>query len=432
MIFILFLLFISLTFFSFFLFDFDYMAPSFIFCAMYTLSIGCSLINYTYWGMGDFSILTASIFLLGAIIFIIASFAVKQAISPHNEINVNINFPEPINVNLRFAFFITILNVVILILWIHGVKSMMGNYGSFGEMMEAYRLSTNYSLNSNVPTMPGYLSQLEKIPLSCGFIFGFIFINNYVNKKIRKVDILLVIANLIIYCAISIYDSNRLNLLGLVAGLTVYYYFLTIGKSQKGNFKIIFKVILTFTILLLVFYGIRLLIGRSDSQDQGFVEYITKYIGGSIKLFDLFIKQPIHNYSTWGFETFQSLNGTLRDLGMPIPKSLMAKEFRTYNGINLGNVYTAYRNWYADFNLRGVIILQFIFALFYNLYYYILRKSRLSRHKIAIIIYGYMSMALFLHPIEDWFYSMFISVGFVTYLIIFPVIYILLTRKIKF
>ena len=162
------------------------------------------------------------------------------------------------------------------------------------------------------------------------------------------------------------------------------------------------------------------------------MDYITFYISGPIKLFDLFLKDPIHDSTIWGKETFVSLVGTLRDLGANIPLYLQHKEFRTYNGVELGNVYSAYRNWFADFNLTGTFLLQALFSLFYNLYYYKIQKMDINKHKILFIIYGYMAEGLFLHPIDDWLFSMYFSVGMIIYIILFIVLYLAITKKVKF
>ena len=164
---------------------------------------------------------------------------------------------------------------------------------------------------------------------------------------------------------------------------------------------------------------------------NNFIEYISMYAGGPVKLFDMFIKNPVPNSGIWGKETFPSLLKTFRSLGYDIPQYISKKEFRFYNGVNLGNVYSAYRNWLSDFGINGVYILQTIFALFYNSYYYLLRKKGYKKHILALIIYGYMAEAIFLHPIDDWLFSMFVSVGFIIYIIVFWLLYIMITKKVK-
>lgn len=430
MIFLLFLFFIILLFISFLLFDKDYMSPSFIFCAVYIISIGSALINYTRWGLKDYSAEAFDILLSGAVIFILVGFIVKKIIfnrAPNNYEQVVIS--SRINENTIVSILLVIINIIILILTIRQVKAIGGN-GSWGEMMENFRSITSYSLD---PTMsiPGYLQQLQKIPTVCAYIYPFILIHNITNNTVRKKDYFLCIINIMIFIAMSLDLSNRLNILGIVGALILYYFVLHQGSSNSNGLQIVFRLLLIFIGLMIIFYLIRLMVGRLGSTDTDFVDYITLYIGGPVKLFDLFLKNPIHDFSIWGKETFVSLIGTMRDLGANIPVYLMHKEFRTFNGIELGNVYSAYRDWYADFGLAGTLILQAVFSFFYNCYYYELQKKGINKHKISFIIYAYLSNALFLHPIEDWFFNMCLSVGTLIYIVIFIVLYQIITKRIK-
>lgn len=430
MIFLLFFLFIILLFVSFILFDRDYMSPSFIFCAVYIISIGSAIINYNKWGLKDYSIEAFSILLGGAVLFIIIGLIVKKIVfneSPDNYQDV-INSTR-INENIFISIFLIIINVIILILTVRQVK-LIGGGGSWGEMMETFRSTTSYTLDP-IMNIPGYLQQLQKIPIACAYIYLFILIYNVTNGYVKTKDWLFAVINVIIFVMLSIVLSNRLNILGIVGAIILYYFALHQGNNVTNGLKVLSRLLLIFLGLMIVFYLIRLVVGRLNSANTNFVDYITFYIGGPVKLFDLFLKDPIHDFSIWGKETFVSLIGTARDLGANIPIYLMHKEFRTFNGVELGNVYSAYRNWFADFGLPGTFILQAIFSLFYNFYYYKLQKIGINQHKISFIIYAYLSNALFLHPIEDWFFNMCLSVGTLIYIVIFVILYQLITKRIK-
>lgn len=423
----LFIIFIGLVFITYQMFGHDFLAPAFIFCGMYALSIGSALLNYDQWGLSDYSQEAFHIYLYGALIFIATSYIVKFLVLPDNEELKVSEYTDRINVNKTITIFLILLNFVVLILWIKNIRQIGGG-GSLSQSLENYRISSSYSLNS--VGMPGYLQQLSKIITVCGYIYGFVLIYNIVHNSVIQEDYLFCLPNALIYILFSLFDSNRLNILGVIASYVVYYYFM---KNSKGNgLKILTRLTIIFVLLLIVFYGVRLLIGRSSSENNGFVEYISMYAGGPVKLFDMYIKDPVQNTSIWGKETFPSLLKTFRSLGFDIPQYISKKEFRFYNGINLGNVYSAYRNWLSDFGLTGVYFLQTIFALFYSLYYYTLRKIGYRNHLVSLIIYGYMAEAIFLHPIDDWLFSMFVSVGFIIYIAIFNILYVLITKKLKF
>ena len=422
----LFLIFIALVFITYQLFGRDFFAPAVIFCVMYSLSIGCALINYSQWGLENYSQEAFNIYLFGALLFILVSYLVKLLVLPDNAYLEVKEYRDRLNINTGITVLLTIINLVVLLLWVKNVKAIGGG-GSLSQSLEVYRTSTSYSIGS--AGMPGYLQQMSKITTASGYIYGFILIYNIVHHTVEKEDYYLCLPNIIIYILFSLFDSNRLNILGVIASYVVYYYFM---RSSKGNgFKTLIKLTGIFVALLIVFYGVRLLIGRPSSGQNNFIEYISMYAGGPVKLFDMFIKNPVPNSGIWGKETFPSLLKTFRSLGYDIPQYISKKEFRFYNGVNLGNVYSAYRNWLSDFGINGVYILQTIFALFYNSYYYLLRKKGYKKHILALIIYGYMAEAIFLHPIDDWLFSMFVSVGFIIYIIVFWILYIMITKKVK-
>lgn len=428
MLILLFLFFIILLFITYYLFDKDFMAPSFILTAMYIVSIGVALLNYKEWGLSDYSSTTFFIILGGAVLFILVGFVVKLVVYPTNyqistSVDVALKQPHNLRINKPITIVLTIVNVIIVYLWAHAVRNIVGSAGSFSQMMESFRAITSYSVDPT-ESIPGYIQQLSKIPTVSGYIYGFVLCYNLALGSIKKQDWLWCLPNIMLYVVLSIFSSNRLNLLGLIGAYIIYFYVtrqeVTTRSSSLKNFLKLFTI---FAVALLVFYAIRILVGRRGSADTGFMDYISIYVGAPVKLLDLFIKQPIHDLSIWGKETFVSINGTLRELGFNIPKYLMHKEFRTYNGIELGNVYSAYRSWYADFGVVGVIVLQSLLSLFYNVYYYVMKKKGFILHKIAVLLYGYFSMALFLHPIADWFYPIFMSVGTIIYIVLFTFVY---------
>lgn len=427
------LLFIAFDVIVFFIFDSDLTSPPLTFCLAYTFSIFCAAINYTYWGLYNYSFLSFTIFIVGAIEFIVMAFMVKSIIKDLNCIYIKsdcivLDKKQYINLSIPITLCLFIFNIIVLFLWIKNVRMIAGG-GTFSQMMETYRLKSEYSLNTDIK-MPGYLTQFSKIIIASGYIYTFAIIENVVNKSLKRKDVILATLIIISYIVMSLFDSNRLNLLQLLGAAVIYYLVLNDNINYKRLGSIILRLILVFAVLLFIFYEIRLLVGRSGSENDSLIEYITQYAGGSIKLFDLFITDPVKQFSpVWGFQTFGSLIRTLKSFIPTIPDTISNQEFRLFNGISLGNVYSAYRGWYQDFGLKGVLVLQAIYSLFYSIFYYVLKKKGFSRHKFATIIYGYMATSIFLHPISDFLFSMFLSVGFCIYLVVFYVLYKLVIKR---
>ncbi|OUN46866.1 hypothetical protein B5G22_07140 [Limosilactobacillus reuteri] len=431
MVILLFILFLILTVITYIVFKKDIMAPPFIFCAMYTFSIGLALTEYSNWELSSYSFSAFSIYFGGAIIFVMMAVLSNQSINALYGTSDYIFKENEIKnqyVNKFFLLLIIVVDLVALVLLIKDVKSLTGG-GSLSHMMEVYRSLTSYSSKAQ---LPGYDQQLTKFVTASAYICGFLLINNFMSKNYNKYILLLALPE-IIYCIYSIYLSNRLNLLQLIAALVVYYCFLKSVKNGNiiGSVKLLFKVLIVFITMLLLFYLIRLMVGRTSSSGTGVIDYLAMYVGGPVKLFDLYMQNPLKS-DFWGKETFYGLIRNLRSFGLVnFPDYISHKEFRSINGIGLGNIYTAYRPWIADFGIGGMLILQSIFGLFFNSLYFLIKKINYYHHIFLLILYGYVITPVFMHPIDDHFYSMFFNLGFVSYLIIFYLIYWILTRKFK-
>lgn len=430
MIILLFILFLILTVISYMTFRGDMMAPPFIFCAMYTVSIGLALTEYSNWSLNEYSSLAFMVYFGGALVFVLIGFFVSRLVNvfygsddllPSDSLKI-------INYNKIMLIIIIIVDLIALYLLIRDVKSITGG-GSLSQMMDTYRAMTGYSTDAQ---LPGYDQQLTKVVTVSAYTCGYILINNSLKDGFNK-SLLLLIIPIIIYCVYSIYLSNRLNWLQLIAGLVVYYCLIRAIKygTENGSFKLLIQIIIVFIAVLIIFYLIRLMVGRRSSSNTGIINYLAMYVGGPVKLFDLFVNNPIKS-EFWGKETFYGLIRNLRSLGLVnIPNYISHKEFRSVNGIGLGNIYSAYRPWIADFGFSGMLLLQVIFSLFFNSIYFVMKKHNYYRNTFGLILYGYIIIPVFMHPIDDQFYRMFFNVGFLIYLVVFYIVYVILTKKIK-
>ena len=108
----LFLIFIALVFITYQLFGRDFFAPAVIFCVMYSLSIGCALINYSQWGLENYSQEAFNIYLFGALLFILVSYLVKLLVLPDNAYLEVKEYRDRLNINTGITVLLTIINLV--------------------------------------------------------------------------------------------------------------------------------------------------------------------------------------------------------------------------------------------------------------------------------------------------------------------------------
>ena len=240
----------------------------------------------------------------------------------------------------------------------------------------------------------------------------------------------------VMFCVCSILTGGRNPLLQLLVAALMMYYLLKKkiqGYSRKFNRKFTFKLLSIVVIVLIAFSNMRFLVGRTNTLNT--FDYLAMYIGAPIKLFDMFIQNPPSKvHELFGQETFINLwtwLGTFthdsRMTGL-----IMNKEFRTFNGLQLGNVYTAFREYYFDFGIVGVIILPFIHSVFFTTFYQKISQNKTNWKKnefdLQIILYSYLSVALVYYSIDDRLFQRFLSRGTFRELIFLVLFAVLLPR----
>jgi len=162
--------------------------------------------------------------------------------------------------------------------------------------------------------------------------------------------------------------------------------------------------------VLALFSALRWLVGRTNGAD--FFSYITSYAGGSIQLFDLYLKNPAPSNGVFGQETFR---GIVSAIGRHFDNSLTFSwqlEFRYSNGIMLGNVYTAFRYWIYDFGYVGWLIMLVLYAfIFTSLHKHVKTHNPVGRFDAVLVVYAYIFSGLVMLPIQDVLFAMDFNPG---------------------
>ena len=255
------------------------------------------------------------------------------------------------------------------------------------------------------------------------------------NRKIRK-NIQYVIP-VVIFSIMSIYKGNRSDIIGLVVMMIfLYYMFLhkQIGWSKHISGKMLKKVLIVFCIAMVVFYYMKDYVGRVSSLN--FLAYITQYIGGSIELLDLYVKNSGIKHVTIPFS--ESLTGLiigLKKIGLTSAILKKQLEFRyTPTGIYLGNVYTAFRRYYNDVGWIGVIMFPAILSWFMNKFYQKVKKYEgYSINTIfKTIVYASLIYVIPFQAMEDSFFINKITIGYLIELLLLFICVLFIFKKIRF
>ena len=214
-----------------------------------------------------------------------------------------------------------------------------------------------------------------------------------------------------------------------LAALVMGYTIMKKITNSRINTKNITKVFLLIVAIVLCFSKTRTLVGRTNDDD--FVSYVSSYFGGSIELLDLYLRDPIENDGIFGKESFYALNSALAKFGI-MPKYRMHLEFRSSNGIIIGNVYTAFRCFYHDFGIIGVIALQALLAIIWTYWYKrIMKQENLLKFNSSFIFYCMFVNCLFFNSYRDNFLSSTLSVATITMILYFAIIKRVLIKEYK-
>lgn len=421
---------IALFLLSFYTLGQDLFQPCCIVTASYVVSTLCAYINQDIWQTTIHSI-TVEVIAGGLLIFYfvnLISYRSKTKITVVQRKKNPVIAIEFINVD-RIIFTAVILGQLLTLLIYYKEVVRIGGGEGLLIMMSTFRLASSYGGGESVSGIAG---QLAKISLICAALFSFIFLNNVVAGKIKGSRRYLLPA--LIYIAQALLTGGRYNILVLFFSMLIMYNILwhqENGWKKTLEFKTLIRIVILICVLFAGFYWGRSLVGRQNDSDL--ITYIASYAGGSIPLFDMYLQNPIAPSEIWGKETFYGMLNNIRQLGIiDVPSYIVHLEFRSSNGIMIGNVYTAFRRQIQDFGLYGMIALQAIWSGIMSNWY---KNIKRNTNKFGVLVYALMAYPLFLHSINDFFYMNLISIGqaltlIMTYIIYQFVIKLRLSRKV--
>ena len=414
MIYLLLLLSTMLFLLAFFISKEDILAPSVIVCLMWMFSAICAIYNIDDWGISLHSN-TIEVIVIGLLSFIVGGWignnmptitcckkTKKKVAKERAKLSV-ISVWKPV---LFFLIFINCLTVAFQLKW---VFSQVGSISTWSETMTAYR-SGSSSWNTDSVSKPSMLSNMEILLQVTAYLMTYIGLNNiFAEKKIKR-NLLCFIPG-ILFAVDKILNAGRGDILLYIGAimLTVYICMQTKYEWRKQISRKYIKYMLIAVVLVTVLFSVsRSWVGRTN--ESGMLEYVTTYAGGSIQLFDLYMQDPEPPSDVFGKETFHTLINYLgKKMNHPEWQYIAHLEFRYSNGVNLGNVYGAFRYYLYDFGLTGVVVLSLLAAVFYSYMYRRIQTMKLTSvdgFSWKVLVYMYFAPSLFMFSIADYTYAL--------------------------
>lgn len=409
----------------------DIISPSFILTGMYILSIVAAMIGFFSWNNEkDLFLITLFIGVMGILSFLLGEYIARNFLKKKKNKSKSV-YNIKVSVNDYTIILLITLMIVTIALTIYEIKQLCLNYGfdsnNLFDMLYFYRKSNNLLAGGNlnaVYDLNFITKQLLKFCFAFTVFLEFFFASNILKHESIKKSILYLFGILIGF-ACTLLTTGRSMFFHLIIAQIIIFAILIYKRDNTFSefikkYKILIACAPVFCIILL--YLLMPLLGRKNPG--GLIESTSFALGTHIPALNKIIVDPnadkIYKNKHLTFENFYM---TLNKIG--IHNNYTKSEDMWYRfGRYSSNTFTSLYRYYHDYDIFGVVILQFIFGFIITKLYLLARKNILG-----LIIYAYFFYTVVDQIRGDQFYGLITSSTVAYLTIIFCLYYILIYRS---
>jgi oligosaccharide repeat unit polymerase len=416
--------------FAFVITKMDYISPSVVTCAMFTLSTLCVIYNETYWDV-HFTGMTYVVVSSGLLVIILTEFFVQNVTKrkrywidiekKRQETSVEVS-------NILYEVFI-IFCVILTFVFIREIRRL----GGFG-LSAISNVKNDDDLNISVVAKIA-LRIMRGVPYPCLYIFA----HNVIlcGDKIKNNIKLLV--PVLLSLIVIFFGGSRAPYVYIAIAMVIYILMFDRYKNGWRNVdvrKYIKYIIPAIVIFMFVFVWTRSIVKGHEFSSTP-LEYITFYFGSPIHLLNKILPNTSYtfkNYTLFGANCFTLFYEELYKFGL-------VKEYIPFNDTSFiavgggfvggGNVYTMFANSYHDFGFLGMLLFCCIFYGIIDYVYYAKIKYNkcLCNHDTTLLVYGFLYYLVFLNFYTTM--SAFLKFQTILEILVMVMIYKML-KKLKF
>ena len=191
------------------------------------------------------------------------------------------------------------------------------------------------------------------------------------------------------------------------------------GNIRKGNLKFLFKLILSFIAVIVLFFILLNFMGRTGKGSDKIAYYLFVYTGAPIVNLDNFIANKLLTLkpSLFGAQTFRKLYNYIGKL-FHIASLTYAGDnpfVFSANGIEIGNVFTTFYSYLYDFSFKGIIPLTLLVALYYVFTYnkLLFKPNHHKKIDLRLLFYAYLFNDLVMQFFSARFYETVLEAPFI-------------------
>lgn len=236
--------------------------------------------------------------------------------------------------------------------------------GSLAENLVAHTMAIKFEGDSmKLPYGVGYVIGQT---YNMAFVFAFLLPFYIERRKKYKKQYILCLLNFITTLLISLLSSGRSGMLWMLIAFGTFYFIQVQRKEGSLKFKRIAQWGIIAYIFLMGFQLMGTMIGREYSEEEAIVDTIIEYCGAQIQNLDDCVSWKEVKTEFWGEITFNSYYQYVAKNTELLNLKDRRDEISPFNqraGYSLGNVYTAFRNYYIDFGYMGVFVVCFFMGI---------------------------------------------------------------------
>ena len=425
MIYILFILVLTIIVIDFFILGGDILSPSFLACDMFLISIFVNLLNTNRWGT-SYSLKALTYIIMGLLSMILGEYIFRMidnrsSIYKSRADHIKTKYYHPYYLSCTSTILIIIISFSCLIIDLKIMSNITGYIQIFSSLRYARSLLTSGIFKKGIVGRVVFV--LNK---SICFIEIYVFLYNKVlaDTKNNYANII----PIILFLIEAVLSTGRVEFMRVITySLFVFIQFYI--KKTKNLYEQVKKIFLSAFCALIIFLIIFTFLGRliGKGRYNTAIDVIYYYTGSSIYLFNKYISNPKYTSNKYfGEHTLYGIYNALHYI-FPTIKHISNPALEMgYIPNWYSNLYTAFRRYYQDFGFCGLIIIPMFLGLFYAK---LETKAKSAKNcDWKCIFYAYSIYPVIEIAIEDRFLVNYLSFSNMFQIAILYVVYLFVTK----
>lgn len=399
----------------------DYMSPTILFLAPFTVSILFAALYANEWGI-QMNAITFFLLIFGFLSFFIGERLGKGIVKGKNRNKNNVSNVSNLEIPMYKYVIIIIYELSAFFIYYKALVSIVSLKGY------KYILFDSTYAKEMSSEVGFFVSTINKLAIVFAYLCTLDLIYNYVFKKGKRIKKICDIIVILIYLFTVLLTGSRGDVINYGVSFLFLLYVLICKKKGwtiKEYKKMLIKIIPACMTVIIGFFLLKNIVKKSGQMASGFLDIISSYMGAQIDLLDRLVSNNKYgiSYNYIGYESFNNMYQFLNKIGVIKDMPDIPFYYRAYNYIGC-NVYTFFRRPYVDFGFLGCLFITMLCGYAFGYIYYKKIKNRNTDKKslLSLLIYAFFINKVVMAFFDDYI-TIQISMTTAVILVLFFVMY---------